>query len=351
MKRKQVEKMLIEKANLVEVPDITTKLKDRFNEIPPKRETVHVYKRYRLVGATALSIAVLLIVAFLTIFNTPEQDPFMTVEDDNTLYEAVMLSAISTVSVIDDLATVSAEDQVILLAFGPPTNNDEDPEEDTVIEDSIGGLRHYLGLMENILSSENNYRYQHRVMNRRQRQYAIDFETDSLTREAVDYELEYQVTTDTDNQTHLEAVIKKGTTTYQSNMTYDKQTQAITMKTAYQQNQSVEIRFYRDQDRKHYDITTYQGIDIVEQVELSYQTSAHIALTFTHGQAFGTYDFSIINHMGMRRLSIDYDIQDRFQGNINISVTGTDNDIYEMEITPQGRPSFTITRDRGRDRN
>lgn len=351
MKDKQVEKLIVDKANLVVVPDVTDKIKARFNEIPPKPETKPVFHPRRLVEIMAFSMVLLIVATLAILYNTRETDPLVSA--DESLYEAVMLSSISTMSIINEnAATIQSDEQVILLAFGP-NNNEEEPDEDEEITTNVDGVRHYLKLMESVLASDDAYHYERQIINRRQRRFQLQFRSASLTDEETNYDLSYQVVTDNDTDIILSATITEDDQSYPSDITYNKTTKMITMTTGFADGHRIDIQYHPDDTGTHYQITRYENMTMVEQVDMSYQTRENVTLSFVHGNVFGTYQFSLtIGPFGVRRmLSIDYDIQDTYHGNITISVTGSNDDTYTMVITPHGRPSFIITRDRRNGRN
>ncbi len=349
MRDKELKKILTEKANQIEVPDVKLSIKQRFGEIPPKPIKKSIFRR-RFIEVMAFSMVLLIVATIAVLYGSIDTDPFLSTDD--SLHEAVMMSSISTISVIDeDLTAASTEDYIILLAMGPPTTDDEEDEE-TEVEQNVDGVRRYLHLMEQVLTTNENYQYQRQAINRRQRRYQLSFVAASLVDEEVNYDVIYEVTDDNDENTQLMATITQGDEAYQADIIYQKDNQQITMRTNYQNGLSVEVSFLEAQGTTHYEITHYDGIDITEQVALTYEQKNQVSLSFIQGNAYGTYDFSLENGPSgsRKRFLIDYNIQDRYQGNISIAVSGTDNDEYRIVVTPHNRPSFVIERDRGRGR-
>lgn len=348
MKKRHIKKLIIDKANHVVIPDVTQQIKQRFDEIPPKQERRSMFKKRRLVEVMAFSMALLIVATLSILYASRDTDPFAATANDDSLHEVVMLSSISTVSVIDQTTTdVSSNTHMTSLSNGQHNGSDDETE----ITNNIEGIRRYLKLMENVLTSDATYRYQRRVINRRQQKYALTFETNSLADETTDYELQYDVYEEDNDMIMLHATITKDNETYSSEMTYQKQTKAITMKTAMENDQSIEIAVQRDDGETQYHITHYDGTDIIEQVSLNYQSRTAITLTFEHGAAYGTYAFSLTTGpLGLTKmLNIDYDLQNQYQGNIKIALINAQT--YRMVITPNGRQSFVVERSRGNGQN
>lgn len=350
MKNRDIKKLIVKEAKLAVIPDVTAKIKERLHEIPEKPLEKEVFKPRRFIEVMAFSMVLLFAITIAILFQSRETDPFVSSND--TIYEAVMVSSMSTMAVIDDITTeLASEPEVVLMMFGP--NDNDEPDEITEVTDNVDGVRHYLGLMESILASDNLYQYQRQVVNRRQKRFALSFKTSSMTQEENRHELSYEIISDTEVEAVIMATMTKDQHTYQSEITYQKESQTILMTTGLGNGQSVMITYHQDDIGKHYTISRYSALTMIEAVTLTYQTKEQVTLSYMKDNMSGTYEFSLSDEPtnNRRMLSIDYDINHMFRGNIEISVTGTDNDTYNMTITPNGRAPFVITRARGKGRN
>ncbi len=350
MRNRQIKKILIDKASTVDIPNVVDQIKARFNEIPPKPVMTQTYRRpLVLVSALTLSMLVLFAVAFGLVYGFRDVDPLAS--SDESLHDAVMLSSISTLSLIDDIDASTIETLSATLLSNRPNHDEED--EDTTVSTSVEGLKKYLFMMETVLKSQNNYEYQRKVISRAQRRYQLQFQTSSLIDNESNYALVYEVKNDSNEAVEMTLTMYGYSETYHSYITYQKRTGVINMTTAINDDQSVRVSYSEDTSGKHYQITTFENLMITEQVQMNFTSHAQVDMSFMKGNVFGTYSFSLtVDEKGYKRvILVDYDIQNQFQGQIEVFVTGTNNDAYTMIVKPNGKPSFVITGERHRGRN
>ncbi len=344
MRDNQVEKLIKEKANLVVIPDITEKIKARFKDIPPQPQKQRVFRPRRLVMVMASTFVLLAAVMTGLLYQAPETDPLMIAStDDDSLYEVVMLSSISTISLIDETMMNSQTDaSMTLLAGGPSLGFDNGDDEETAITTNFNGLLRYLKLMENILSSDDTYAYQREIISRRQHKFAIKFAVSSLNSEAIDYEVVYEVVEDNDEQATLQMTMQKGTQAYTSRVIYQKETQSMTSSSTLDNGVTITIVYTKDDDQSTYQITRSMGMTIIEQVVISYEIQNEITLTFAQSEVSGTYTFRMIKGVYRNVLSIDYDILDTYYGNILVSINSANANQYSVIVRPKDGQRFII---------
>lgn len=345
MKNKEIKKILIEKANQIDVPDLSAAIKNQLHDIPEKAPK-HVIKRRLLIPALSLSMIVLIALAITFLGSNQVTDPLLS--EDGSTYEAVILSSISTISLVEgnETATTTSLETIKLLA-------EDTDDEETAITNNVDGLKQYLNIMENVLTANQNFTYQQSTISRRLQKYALTFTTSSLSEEQISYDIVYEVIENTDEVARFSVLITANDQTYETDMSYDKINRKLTMITTNQNNLAIHITYTKNTDQFIYDITTYQADEIIEQVQLSYQNRTNMTLSFIHGNVYGTYQFSLTTGvLGYQNvLLIDYDLQNQYRGNIKISITGQSRNTYRMLITPQGKQSFIITRERQKGKN
>ena len=342
MRDKEIKKLIKAKANLVIIPDVKDKIKARFDEVPPQSIKQRTYGSRRLMTAMASTFILFVAIMIGLLYQVPDTDPLITGDvDDDAVYEVVMLSSVSTISIIDQSSLDGViADSVTLLSGGPMNDHTNDEEE--IVTNNFTGLRRYLHIMENLLSSDGVYPYQKEVINRRQQKYALKFAVKSLDDIDINYEVIYEVIENTDEQIKLQMTMQKNNASYTSQVVYQKQSQAMTTTALLSDGQTLAIDYTSVDGQSTYQLTRSLGGSVVEQVVISYQTKDMVSLTFEQGDVEGEYTFRMIQGLNRRILSIDYHISDTYYGNMLVSINGANANKYSVVVRPENGQSFLI---------
>ncbi len=343
MRTKDLEKMIKSESKKVDIPNVSVNILDKLNELEKpivlmkeRRQPRHL----RLAFTLSFSLLLTLFLGFGS-FRVATVDPI----DDDSIAEAIVLSTVTSSELAID--SLSYDDEIILLANGFGQNNDE--EDDTeIIETEVDHLSKYLGVIEQMIETNQQVNVRRQRMNLVSRRYRLTFETSNLDDEQTSYALNYE-TVERDNGIYrLSGEIVRNDASYQMEITYDRTEKTITSKTFKEASRYVLVQYHRSDDENYYQVETYNDDVLEESVLISHNANREINLEFTNSQASGSYSFKLSTGVLNRRfLDIDYDINGH-QGNIKVKVSMDDPNTYDIEVTPSQGQAVNFVRNRGR---
>lgn len=347
MKQKELKRLLIEKANHVEIKDFSYDIIEKMKHKTPIDTMIMTQPKayFRMKPVLTFSLAILLIVMITWViypyFNedTPTRSIIMDVKDD------IVLSSIQATSMIEIVETeLSVFDQT--LRFGPP-------ERDSKIRDEFKDIAKYLQTIEKLYGSNQSYDITDDIKDKPGNQRLMRFKTRDLVDHEDIYEFEYGQSVDPEKETYdIIGTIKKNERSFPVIISGHTTKKGFIMTVKRDELNYVVMTFDED-TLKNYTIELFVlGVSIqkVTMTLAEIDREKVATLTFVEGSSSGNYTFRVIEEDRKKVISIDYALRfdDELEtGNITIRMLTLPNRIlYGILVKPDGRIPFTFTQDR-----
>lgn len=336
MRTKDLKHMLKTESKQIVIPNVSSNIKDKLNSLVPNQQAIiDRPKRFNFKLAMSLSLTAVVLLAFTFGFISINQSDPIT---DDTIVEAVVLSTMTSSTIaVESLNTI---DEVQLLSNSNLST-------DTTIETEVNHLTKYLGVIENVMSTSNNYSISKQRMHMFSKRYQVMYTSSNLEDEASTYQIEYEKTEKVGNIYYITGHVDKDEQVYQLEIQYNIETKSILTKTYQNETRYVEVLYQKDGATFKYQVKNYSNDVLEEEVNIAFETTSSISLDFVNSAASGSYEFQIaIGMMNRKYLAINYDV-DGHLGQMAIMVSQMDPSQYIVEVTPQGGQSYTMTTVRG----
>jgi len=335
VKDRKIIQMIKQKANEKDIPNVKDMIKE---QLDMNQESIQLPKRsfrFRAVyGSFALVLTASLVFILLLVNQTPNVDLF----DDQEFSDQVILSAISTVELVNSELTVNNVDSYnTLLAV-----------EDDYVENQIDEVLKYTEFMETLLNNPGAYQkemVEKSYLNYRQ---AMIYEFLDMTDQTHVYELYYKQ--DLNHKTNvyqIEATLVLDEKAY--DMVIDGVIDEDTFTVTHQidQNRRINTIFNKHQLEHQLTFKQYFNDNLEKEALITYGNKEEATLTFIKGQARGIYQFSM-DQMAVngRMMRINYQIGDVDQGSIELTVDDSELRQYILDVKPDNRPPFVQEKDR-----
>ncbi|MGE4320653.1 MAG: hypothetical protein AB7E61_04285 [Acholeplasmataceae bacterium] len=336
MRTKDLKHLLKTESKQIVIPNVSSNIKDKLNSLVPNQQMiVDRPKRFNFKLAMSLSLTAVVILAFTFGFISINQSDPIT---DDSIVEAVVLSTMTSSTIaVESLNTI---DEVQLLSNSNLST-------DTTIETEVNHLTKYLGVIENVMNTSNNYSISKQRMHMFSKRYQVMYTSSNLEDEASTYQIEYEKTEKVGNIYYITGHVDKDAQVYQLEIQYNIETKSILTKTYQNETRYVEVLYEKDGTMFKYQVKNYSNDVLEEEVNIAFETTSSISLDFVNSAASGSYEFQIaIGMMNRKYLAINYNV-DGHLGQMAIMVSQMDPSQYIVEITPQGGQSYTMTTIRG----
>lgn len=355
MRKKELLNLIKTKASEVEIKDLSQSILDKVRLLPQEQPKVYEPVRQRRfsikpIFAYTLTVTTALI-AFLLLYSPSPSIP--TISDVNSV---MAFSAVSASSIAEySIDTLSSEDSVNLATGYFALETTDAP----LIDSEIDTVSNYLGMMERILNSDNNFDYVIDTTDPNGYQYHLSFTTKDLTDVETAYAFNYNRVDDVKNNVYtINGELSIGDMTYQVTGTSDiKNPHLFQLKIAVDQSNYIEVSYELSDTVNRYQIGITENDVTVQAVNLEVKEMHQIRtvmMDFVQGNATGSYAFQLENENDNKMMRISYYIHNNISesGKIDVTVnqSGTDTN-YVITITPKGRMPFVITPSRGRPDN
>lgn len=350
MKNKDLLKFIKTKSQEINIKDFSAEIVERARLLPQVEQIVEPKRRFQFKPSLIYSFTLLTaVVAFFVLYN-PSLPVVPQVDDVN---QVVALSSVTAVSLIESSDQLIDQSDSVTLSLGYVML---DTPVVPKINDEIDDVSMYLGAMEKLLNSDDNFDYQLNTSNPNGYTNHLSFTTKDLLDQETNYVLNFNQT-ENDNQFTMEGIIEIGSITYtvlaQGELDHP---QNIEMRIQKDMSNYIDISYSVSETENRYQLSVTENGTQLQTVNLfmrqiNNQKSAY--LDFVDGQSIGSYAFRVSEINQVRQMQISYYIPGATSesGEIDVTVDTTGSTIqYAMTIKPQGRVPYIIERGRTDDR-
>lgn len=324
MKNKDLKKMLIEKSNEVEIRDLSQLIMQRI-----EKEVIVLPKKDHFKFALKLRPALLFIFVTLLTFSFFIFSPrnYTLAYQINQNEEQIILTSISTLQ-------IGFSDIII------ETSLDDDP----LISDQIPRMNDYLLWME-LLFNQDAF-----VLNEKTNPYIGSkkhyiFSSKALDNQMIQYEFVIMNSKNTLNYMTIDGFIKHDDDSYPFDIKIQVRQRSYEMNVIIDDHIIIQSSYQNQRNQKSFSFKVYDNHEIQSEIILnrSNENGNHVLdLTIEKGNIEGSYRFRRDNGV----LAITYSIanQNRSEsGTMRVEIKDDLGDKkFEIEVRPQGRPSFVI---------
>lgn len=348
MKRKDLKKIIKDRAMAFEVKDFSQEIIKKAQHLPRSIVIKQDHQPIRLKPLVWLSLSVVtslfLIVLALTegtlIPQTPTTPETLVFAD---IEEAVALSTIQATSLIDVFDNELSSTSYTTLFMGPRDRNDR-------IQDELLDVQRYLQTIEKLYASNENFEtIDEPITNGFERQ--MRFKTRDFLDVENDYHVRYnQQINEQTRQFMIDGVIEVGDQTYPmtaQGMLGEKQ---FRMTASKDESNYVVLEYSEMNGTYVYTVELIKNDQSIETVTITLEEidSQRVAtLSFIDGQSSGTYTFVMAIENNRRIIEVNYTLDfDGVveQGMMTIRILQLpSNMMYSILIEPEGRAAFTFS--------
>lgn len=353
MKNKDLLKLIKTKSQEVNIKDFSAEIVAKARFLPQAEQLEAPKRRFQLKPSLAYSFTLLTaVVAFFVLYN-PAIPMIPEIEDVN---QVVALSSVTAVSLIEYTDQQIEQNDTVSLSLGyvmldMPTI--------PMIDDEIDDVSMYLGTMEKLLNSADNFDYQFSTTNPNGYDNHLSFFAKDLLDTEIEYVFNFNQTENSNtNRYQIEGIIEIDSIAYAVTAHYElDHPQNVVMKIEKDSNNYIEIAYGISETESKYELTiTEDGIKLqtahLYMRQINNQKSVY--LDFVNGRSIGSYAFKVTEENLVRSMQISYYIPGSTSesGEIDVTVDTTGATIqYAMTIKPQGRVPYIIERGRPNDRD
>ncbi len=349
MKRKTLLQLIKTKSQEVEIKDLSQSILDKVRLLP-QTEVVTVPKRrfsYKPVFAMTLSVMTAALAFF--IFYQPGSTQVPIIEDVN---QVMAVSVVSAASLVDYTDEIIADNDSVNIALGYFTL---DVAEEPLIDNEIDTVSQYLGMMERLLNSDENFDYEFDTTDPNGYAHHLSFKTKDLLDQETNYAFNYNQTNDTKNNVYtIEGSLVIGAQTYSITGQGDiKNPKIFQLRVLNDEHNYIDIKYEISPLVNRYQIIITENDVQIQTTNLAVRQENNqrlIYLDFVSGNATGSYAFQVENIGQNKQMKISYYISNSTSesGKIEVTVdqTGADSR-YAITVEPKGREPFVVERGRG----
>ncbi|MBU1094582.1 MAG: hypothetical protein KKH01_08975 [Firmicutes bacterium] len=349
MRKKELLKLIKTKSEEINIKDFSAAIVEKARLLPQSEAIIRPKRKFYFKPSLMYSFTlVTAVVAFFFLYN-PASPIVPQIEDVN---QVVALSSVTAVSLIEFDTTLIDQNNTTYLSLDYVTL---DVPVTTQIDEEIDDVTMYLGTMEKLLNSDDDFNYQMNTTTIDGYNNHLSFTAKDMLDQETDYTFNFnQVENQTDNQFTLQGTIEIDGIHYmvtaQGALNNPQQLQLHIEKDA---NNYIDINYEVTETTSRYQISVVENgtqLQSTNMVVKEINNRRSVYLDFIDGQSTGSYAFRLTEENQMRRMNISYyisgDTSESGEIDVTVDTTGATSQ-YAIEIRPQGRMPYMIEKDRG----
>ena len=340
MKNKDVIKMIKQKADEKQIIDVSMLIKEKLHISQQVDEKPVTEKKRFNLKALYVSFSLVLTASLVIVLTLLSGGNAIDLFDDSTFSDQVILSAISTVELVDiDTELNTSDYSVMLLAL---------EDESDYVENQIDEVLKYTEFMETFLNNPDQYQKEIKEVSYLGYKKMLSYEFSDMMGEKNLYEFYYhQEINKKTNAYQIKGLLVTDQANYE--LTVDGIVDDESFTITYQIDDTQKIHAsYQKMDQEHQLILKrYQQDDIINESKISFNNKEEATLTFIKGEAKGIYRFQMDETLpNGKQMRINYKIDDIDEGEIDLTIEDNTNHQYIINIRPEGRPGSVVEKDR-----
>ncbi|MBE0701133.1 MAG: hypothetical protein IH571_05555 [Acholeplasmataceae bacterium] len=344
MKNKEIIQIIKEKANEVQIRDMSNEILEKVGRFSHQQEVIIKPQRaFRLRPVFSLGLVLLVMVTTLILTN-PFEKPTPFEEREEVLSQSI-IAAVSYASfeASDDLAAGDID-------LDTPSY---------FIDDELDEISRYIQMMERMLSNDQSGHFEELVSDRASFEKMIRLNVQSIIDEEKTLVLYYNLTITSRNKDdfHMTGVLVDDSHEYDVHVTsnYTQGSYHLVFHVVLREDLSIQIRYNQEAPDQNYEI--YRIESDVEHTELSFslsrinnQMEVFAQLLGTHMR--GSYRFALTEDEAGKKIDVHYAIirQTTTETGRIVVIVDVDPDsaqtIYNMTINPRGANPYETNKER-----
>ena len=350
MKRKTLLQLIKTKSQEVEIKDLSQSILDKVRLLPQAEVITAPKKRFSYKPVFAMTLSVMTATLAFFIFYQPGSTQVPMIEDVN---QVMAVSLVSAASLVDYTDETIADNDSVNMALGYFTL---DVAEQPLIDNEIDTVSQYLGMMERLLNSDENFDYEFDTTDPNGFAHHLSFKTKDLLDQETNYTFNYnQINVAKDNLYTIEGSLIIGDQTYTITGQGDiKNPKIFQLRILSDEHNYIDIKYEISSLVNRYQINVTENDMLIQTANLAVKQENNqrsVYLDFVSGNATGSYMFQVENIIGQgKQMKISYYISKTTSesGQIEVQVDQTGADArYTITVEPKGREPFVVERGRG----
>lgn len=341
MKEKNIKKIIKEQSKLIETPNVLSNIKNDFG-IDDKQIMTNQSNRQSFKAKLTLSFSMIIVfIISIGIFRMQTSDPM----NDDSIVEALVVSSIASTEIVNQSVEPLSDSQILQVS-------DQSLLTQTV-EDDIKNEADYLSTYINMMATLTNANQKLSIEKSRistfSNQYMLSFSEENLSKENKNYQLIYQTMSKSKQVYTVEGILSYDSESYQVKIIYDKSNHSLTYETYKDDQNYIRVTFGKQSEYAIYEVSRVVNDEVTESIEVKYKNRLNITLSFTKGEAHGSYSFELKTSMfGRKYLDVSYSVN-QYQGTMQIAVSLENRDEFVFVVTPDDGETFTFNKQRNRN--
>ncbi|PKK93778.1 MAG: hypothetical protein CVV61_02905 [Tenericutes bacterium HGW-Tenericutes-6] len=344
MKKKDLIQFIKTKADEVQIKDQSNLILERIKNLPQnEKQFMQTPKKVWqlkpiLLGSLSLMTTLIMAILFASTF---QPRPITPIDIELETYEdAIVLSSVSTASLSGLLETELSLNMYAMM------HESEDP----MVSDEIDALSKYLDMMEKLLSSNtSNDAFTIGPSEKKEFQKRVTFKTKDLLDQELSYSLDLNTSLIDDAHFLTEGMLMIGETSYQIKMiglVHDES--RLLYRLSKDEENYIEVSYHITEEDMTAHVEIYRSGIRIERILMTKEIEdsvEFISIQFQNNKEKGIYRFERDTENLKPIMRVHYIIESETteRGVIIIRINENQNEQYEVEITPQGRPPFVVT--------
>ncbi len=340
MKDKKVMKIIKQKADEKQIPNVSMLIKEKLNiNQQIQEERIIVKKRFNF-KALYVSFSLVLTASVVVVLTLLSQGQSVDLFDNSEFSDQVILSAISTVELIDLDTELNVDYSTnVLLSL---------EDEDDFVENQIDEVLKYTEFMETLLNNPDQYQKEIKEVSYLGYKNLLSYEFKDMMGETNTYNFYYHQDIDSKSNTYK---IKGLLVTEDDNfeLTIDGliAEDEFVMTYHIDENQKINVIYQMINNEHQLTLKRYNQNIIMKESKINFNNKEEATLTFIKGEAKGIYRFQMDQEfINGKQMRINYKIDDIDEGEIDLLVESETNHSYIINIRPDNRPEIIVERDR-----
>lgn len=334
MKDKKIIKIIKQKADDKNIPDVSMMIKEKIN-ILNQTEQVKQRFNFKAIYASFAFVLTASIIVMMSLFSRTSTDLF----DDNTFSDQVVLSLMSTVDRVEMDSNLSFSSSVQLLS----TDSSDD-----YIEDQIDEVLKYTEFMETYLNNTDAYDSEIKRANYLGFNKLITYYFKDMSEGVHQIDFYYrQNINQKESSYQIEGLFIKNEQAY--DVVIEGILDASDFSITYHINDMEKIisQFKKIGEQQEITLKRYQQDTVIEESMIAFNNREKVTLTFVQGKAKGIYEFTMDQLPDQAKMMrVQYQIGASDDGVIEIRINQDELRQYILDIIPNGRPPFVEEKDR-----
>lgn len=340
MKEKNIKKLIKEQANLIETPNVLSNIK---NELGIDDEQIMSIPSNRKSYKTKLTLSFSMIIVFIIsigVVRLRTSDPM----NDDRIVEALVVSSIASTEIVNQSVESLSDSKIFQVADQSLLS--QTAEDDIKYEANY--LTTYINMMATLTDTKQNFSIEKSRTSTFSNQYMLSFSEDNLSEDNKNYQLIYETMSKSKQVYTVEGILSYDSETYQVKIIYDKSNQSLSYETYKDEQNYIRVTFGKQSEYAIYEVSRVVNDEVTESIEVKYKNRLNITLSFTKGEAHGSYSFELKTSMfGRKYLDVSYSVN-QYQGTMQIAVSLENRDEFVFVVTPEDGETFTFNQQRNR---